>query len=204
MKEPNLPLRDRQKLETRRHIQNVAKSFIIVHGYENTTMRALAKAAGVGLGTISLHFKDKRSLLLASFHEEIGLVAMNAINSVPQEAPVREQLQHILTRIYGYYATNTGYLRAVVKEALFVRGEWGEIFEAQIAECIALVVGLLEQCKQRGEIKADVDCGKVTMVFWSLYINGLVDGFKQEPFNPDLQTAKVMPLCDIVLLGVTT
>lgn len=199
-----MSLRERQKRETRLHIQEVAKSFIAENGYEKTTIRALAKAAGVGVGTISLHFKDKKSLLLASFHQEIGEVAVTAIGTVPQGKPLREQLLHILNEVYRYYATNTQYLRAVVKEALFVSGEWGEIFDRQIQECIGLVVVLLEEAKKRGEVRSDFDSPAATMVFWSIYINGLIDGLKQDDFLPDVQTAKVMPLVDVVLAGATS
>ena len=198
MKKNDLSLRDRQKLATRRHIQDVAKALIAEKGYENTTMRALAKAAGVGVGTISLHFTDKKSLLLASFHEEIGEITLSTIASVDKELPIRDQLFHILSTIYKYYATNTKYLRKVVKEVLFVRGEWGEIFDAQIHDCIVLVAGLLELAKERGELKADTDCGAVTMILWSVYLNGIIDGFKQEEFEPEVQAKKVMGLLDVV------
>ncbi len=127
MQDSELTLREKQKLATRRHIQAVAKVLIADFGYEKATMRALAKEAGVGLGTISLHFKDKKSLLLASFHEEIGAVAERAIGSAPSKAPIREKLLHIVFEMYKYYATNTKYLRTVVKEVLFAVGEWGQI-----------------------------------------------------------------------------
>jgi len=198
----NLSLRDRQKLETRRQIQAAAKALIIELGYEKTTMRALAKAAGVGLGTISLHFKDKKSLLLASFYDEIGSVAQGALESVPRNEHVREQLLYILREVYGYYATHTGFLRTVVKEALFTRGEWRGDLDRQVDVYIRLMGELVEAGKERGEVKSDVNGEHVAAICWSLYLNGLIDGFNQDRFDPDAQVARVEPLWDIVLGGV--
>jgi AcrR family transcriptional regulator len=203
MKDTNeLSLRERQKSETRQQIQNAARELITKHGFEKTTMRALAKEAGVGLGTISLHFKDKKSLLLASFHEGIGCVMMDAIGSVPQDEHIREQLLYILQKIYAYYATQTRYLRVVVKEALFTRGAWREAFDQQLGEAIVLMGALIESAKERGEVKPDINSEQVASLCWSIYLNGLIDGFKQERFDPDAQVAKVAPLWDIVLSGV--
>jgi len=202
MKKDDLSLRDRQKLETRQQIQDAARALIAEHGFEKTTIRALAKAAGVGVGTISLHFKDKKSLLLASFHEDIGRVSMEAIKSVPRDEPIREQLLYILGKVYGYYATHTNFLRSVVKEALFTRGEWREAFDQQIEVAMSLMGQLVEAAKDRGEVKPDVNGVQVAAICWGIYLNGLIDGFKQDNFDPETQVAKVAPLWDIVLGGV--
>lgn len=197
-----MSLRDRKKLETRQQIQEAARALITEYGYEKTTMRALAKAAGVGLGTISLHFKDKKSLLLASFYDDIGQVLTEAIASVPFNVPVRDQLLYILRQVYGYYSKHTGYLRSVVKEALFTRGAWREAFDLQIQGGIVAVGDLIEAAKERGEVKPDVNGQQVAFIGWSLYINGLIDGLKQDNFDPDEQVAKVAPLLDVVFGGV--
>lgn len=203
-KTDTMSLRDRQKLETRQQIQEAARALITEYGYEKTTMRALAKAAGVGLGTISLHFKDKKSLLLASFHDDIGRVLAEAIASVPLDVSVRDQLLYIIRQVYGYYSNNTRYLRSVVKEALFTRGAWREAFDLQIQQGIMAVGELIEAAKVRGEVKPDANGQQVAFIGWSLYLNGLIDGFKQDDFDPDEQVAKVAPLLDVALSGVLT
>lgn len=194
--------RERQKEKTRQHIQAVARKLIAERGYEKTTMRLLAKEAGVGLGTIGLHFQDKRSLLLASFHDEIGGVVMEAIQSVPRQGPFRDQIKHILTHMYTYYAADTGYLRIMVKEALFARGEWGQIFEKQIAESTGVIAGMLGQAQDRSEIRPDVDCAQFSKVFWPLYLHGLTDGFKRDAFIAEDQVSMIMGICDAILDGI--
>lgn len=196
-----MSLREKQKLQTRKHILGVAKELIAEHGFEKTTMRMLSKAAGVGLGTISLHFKDKKTLLLASFHDEIGEVAEKALVTIPADGSVRDQILHSLSCMYGYYAENIKYTKAVVKEALFAEGEWGATFDAQIQEYMVFFSDNLERGKAQGKLCVSADTKGMAMVVWSIYIHGLVEGLKQPVFDPQVQLQAISPLIDALLHG---
>jgi len=74
-------------------------------GYEETTMRAIARRAGVGLGTITHHFPDKRSLLVAAFQEDLGAVIEERFASVPG-GELRGELLHLAEGLYGFYGSN--------------------------------------------------------------------------------------------------
>lgn len=195
-------LRERKKQETRAQIQRAARTLITECGYEKTTMRSLARAAGVGLGTISLHFKDKKSLLLSTFYEDIGEVTFSAIESVPQNDSLKEQLLSILRALYAYYGEHTIFLRSVVKEALFATGEWKERFDAQMIEVVRRVSALIDTHKETGAVDPTVLSQDVALVCWSIYLNGLVDGLNAEEFDAATQVAKVETLLDVVLNGV--
>ena len=49
---------------TRARLLDVALELFLVHGYEDTSVRALASAAGVTTGAFHGHFETKRSALL--------------------------------------------------------------------------------------------------------------------------------------------
>ncbi|BCS89008.1 TetR/AcrR family transcriptional regulator [Pseudodesulfovibrio sediminis] len=194
--------RDRQKQETRRQIQEAARSLITRCGYKKTTMRALAEEAGVGLGTIGLHFNDKKSLLFSTFYDEIGGVAIKALESVPENGNLRQQFLHLLRAIYSYYGEHTIFLRSVVKEALFAKGQWREKFGVQIEAMIGLVAALIEAAKERGEVRQDVNPYELGHVCWALYLNTLIGGLSSEEFDVEAMVAQVSPLLDVVLHGV--
>ena len=195
-------LQEQRKLETRQQIQKAARSLIIEYGFEKTTMRALAEKAGVGLGTIALHFTDKKSLLFSTFFEEIGEVLGRAIESIPFDAPLKGKFLHMLHCLYGYYGEQTLFLRSVVKEALFATGEWKDRFDAQFMEALGQIAALVENGKAKGEVKSEVSGTHVALVCWSLYLNGLIDGLNAEVFDAPKQVAQVEPLFDVVLSGV--
>ena len=195
-------LRERRKQETREQIQRAARALMVEAGYEKVTMRALAEAAGVGLGTIGLHFKDKKTLLLSAFHDEIGQESLRAIESMPPDGTFKEKLMAVVGELYAYYGRNALFLRPVVREALFATGEWKDRFDAQLQEMIGLIAGLVERHKALGEVRPEVSGRHVAMAGWSLYLSGLVDGLNSETFDVGAQLAKVEPLLDVVLAGM--
>jgi AcrR family transcriptional regulator len=195
-------LRERRKAETRQRIQEAARRLIAEHGFESTTMRGLAREAGVGVGTIALHFRDKTSLLFSSFFDDIGAISRRAIETAPADAPLREQFRHILRTMYGYYGEHTLFLRTVVKEALFATGEWQNRFDGLLAEALGSLSALVEARKATGEVRAEVSGPDVAMVCWSLYAGGLIDGLNRDRFDVEAQVDAVMARLDVVLVGV--
>jgi AcrR family transcriptional regulator len=195
-------LRDRRKAETRQRIQDAARRLIARDGFETTTMRSLAREAGVGVGTIALHFQDKISLLFSSFFDDIDEVSRRAVDGAPGDAPLREQFRHMLQTMYGYYGENTLFLRSVVKEALFATGEWKARFDGQLEEVVGKVVALIEARKGAGEVRPEVSGPDLAMVCWSLYAAGLIDGLNRDRFDVRGQVDAVMARLDVVLDGV--
>lgn len=195
-------LRERRKQETRERIRGAARRLMAEGGYEQVTMRALAEAAGVGLGTIALHFKDKKTLLLSTFHDEIAREFLQAFSSVPEGGTLKEKFMVLVDRLYGYYERHAIFLRPVCREALFATGEWRDRFDGQLAELLDLVAELLDRHKELGDVRPDVSSHHVAMVCWSIYMNVLVDGLNAETFDAAAQRAKVEPLLDVLLGGV--
>jgi AcrR family transcriptional regulator len=195
-------LRERRKQETREQIKQAARALMVEVGYDKVTMRALAAAAGVGLGTIGLHFKDKKTLLLSAFHDDIRQESLRAFEAMPQEGSLKEKVMSILNGLYTYYGKNALFLRPVVQEALFATGEWKERFDAQLGEMIHLIIGLVDRHKAQGEVRPEVSGHHVAMVGWSIYQNGLIDGLNSETFDVEAQLAKVEPLFDVLFNGV--
>lgn len=194
--------RDQQKQQTRALIKETARKLITECGYEKTTMRALAEAAGVGVGTIALHFQDKRTLLLSTFYDEIGAVSLEAVESVPADAPLKEQFLYILHGLYRYYAQHALFLRSVVKEALFATGEWRDKYAAQFEAVLVLVAALVDAAKERGEAMSDVDSRGLAHVCWCLHVDTLINGLTDDTFDPDAMVARLEPMMDVVLRGV--
>jgi hypothetical protein len=58
---PGEPRKRRKGEETRAQILETALQLFRERGYEETTMRAIAEAAGVSLGNAYYYFKSKRS-----------------------------------------------------------------------------------------------------------------------------------------------
>lgn len=67
------PKRERRDaIENRERLLEVAKALFAAQGIENTTMQAIAQAAGVGQGTLYRHFADKVALCQALIKEDLA------------------------------------------------------------------------------------------------------------------------------------
>lgn len=64
-----LNARERSRLETRRRLLETGTELFLERGVANTRASDVARAAGVAVGTLYLHFHDKRGLLRAILFE---------------------------------------------------------------------------------------------------------------------------------------
>jgi len=178
--------RQAQKEDTRKMILDSAYLLFAENGYEKTTMRALAKHAGIGLGTIFKHFPDKPSLLAAAFQDERNIIAKNPFRSLPQSG-LKNQLLHITHGLYSFYASNTNLSRTLIKEVLFLEGEHGRTLDTQLTAFLADIEDLFDKAIEKGELPADTNSKDGALAFWSFYFTILLKGLKQRSFDIDQQ-----------------
>ena len=67
-------LREQKKKATRAAIMEAAINLFGERGYESTSVSSLAKAAGIGKGTIYSYFASKNEILLAFCEEELTFI----------------------------------------------------------------------------------------------------------------------------------
>jgi len=194
------PLRQRQKEETRRVILDAAYVLFAEQGYERTTMRLLARRAGVGLGTIFKHFPDKPSLLAAAFLEDIGGVIGEGFATLPASG-LKAQLLHLTGKIYAFYGANPLFSRVLVKEALFLKGEHGDRLDQQLNDFLAAIAELFRRATAQGEFAVAIPPEQGALAYGSFYLSGLVLGLKQPQFDVEAQLALVGSLLDGLLLS---
>jgi len=190
-----LTRRQQQKEDTRRVILDAAYVLFGEKGYAKTTMRRLASRAGVGLGTIFKHFPDKPSLLVAAYQEDVGKRIVDAFRSLP-EAGIKEQLLHITKSIYGFYAADPSFSRNLIKEALFLKGEHGEILYNQLMAFLKEIAELLKKAVENGELPADKNPHEEALAFGAFYFAGLIMGLKQSTFDTQEQLQFVEAMID--------
>ena len=174
--------RQRQKEDTKDLILNAAYKLFAERGYADTTMRLLAKEAGVGLGTIFKHFPDKPSLLVEAYQGDLGTIIIEAFKTIP-DAGIKNQLLHITKQIYRYYANNPEFSRTLIKESLFLEGEYGKILDAQLKSFLESISELISAAVKRCELSQDTDVFESTQAYASLYFSLLVPALKKQKFD---------------------
>jgi AcrR family transcriptional regulator len=170
-------------------------------GFEETTLRAVAARAGVGLGTIFVHFPDKRALLTAALEEDVAAVLADAIGSLPAK-PFRQQLVHLAGALYRFYARRPGLARALVENMTFAEGPARDRMLTQVEAFLGYVEGLATAGMERGELRADLDPGDAALGFWADYFIGLVGGLQRPELGVEGQLELLERLVDLRLRGM--
>src|SRR5713226_3398704 len=91
---PSLARRERERAQTRRKILEAARRMFVQHGYEATTMRAIAAKIGYTPTAIYHHFRDKEALLTELSTQDFRALAQ-AFQQVGQVSDRVERLRRI-------------------------------------------------------------------------------------------------------------
>ena len=191
--------RTAQKEATRKTILRVAEKLFAEKGFNDTTTRDIAREANIAIGTVFLHFPDKPSLLAATLHEGIEEVLQNAYTTLPDDLLIKEKLSYLARALYAHNFQTPVLTTILLKETLFMEGEWGEVFQGQSMGFIAKVIELLTEAQKRGELKADANCPLIAMAFFSNYFMLLINALREKNPNTDTQVGLLSQLVYIIL-----
>jgi AcrR family transcriptional regulator len=131
-----------RKARTRAAVLASARARFVERGYEATTIRDVAEAAGVAVGTIHAHFPDKPALLLACFLDQIDEAVALGLDSLDRGAPLLDQLCHLGRVLYAAYARHPALSRQMFTASLFPEAEAAERAGAQVGAFLHEVMGL--------------------------------------------------------------
>ncbi|MBU47119.1 MAG: TetR family transcriptional regulator [Deltaproteobacteria bacterium] len=176
-------VREKQKQETRDALLEAARLLFEERGFRKTTVKQVAERAGVAVGTVFVHFPDKSSLLAASLHESIERVVEEAFDTLPQQGDVVESLLHFAECLYSWYRQDAELSKHLLKEGLFLGGEWGGRFRSLSEVFVMRLAGLIEEAKTQGELAPDLDSFMAALGFFSSYFTALL-GVVMEPETP--------------------
>jgi len=166
--------RERQKSETRAVILENAQSLFEVNGFDGTTIRMVAAAAGVGVGTIFSHFPDKKSLLSAVLIEDLDRANRKAWAAMPQAVSVREKMLHLAREVFLAWLQRPALSRTLIREMCFATSPARGDLQILDRRAVEQVAGLLEHAQRQGEIRSDVDPGLVARIAFSFYLTAVL------------------------------
>ena len=159
------PLRERKKRDTRRRILMAGLEAFTARGFEHCTIDEIARAAGVGKGTVYNYFRAKEDLVV-SFMVDVERQTQAKVAALAQR---RGSAASVLTRfIESQLALKAPHYRFV---RLFLAQLAGTathadtwVREASTALDPALVQ-LFEKLQQRGLVRTDVDIATLVGAF---------------------------------------
>jgi AcrR family transcriptional regulator len=122
----------------------------------DVTLDAIAKDAGVGIGTLYRHFPTRESLVEAAYRNELARLC-DAVTDLLQSMPPDEATRTWMDRFVDYMTTKRGMadaLRAVIASG-------GNPYAQSRDRLIAAITTLLHAGAAAGTVRSDVEPGDV-------------------------------------------
>lgn len=131
-------LREKKRRDTLQRIAETGLKLFVANGYEETTLDAIAEAAGISRRTIFYYFKSKEEILLAYQSGSIEIIRNAVLQESTDQAPL-DAVMNALLKLASHYKSDdlividrllrsTEQLRAS-KQAKYVQQEQA-VFEA--------------------------------------------------------------------------
>lgn len=162
-----LTLRQQQALERREQIVETALRLFAQQGFDGTSTKQIAQAAGIAEGLIFHYFPTKADLLTAVLETRHSFIGeLRTMLSRAPAQPVDEVLQTLAT---AWLATlrREREITLVLFSTAQINRKVGEALNTLIAEGITRLSTYLRLCMTRGELRADLPVESSAQIFFS-------------------------------------
>jgi len=161
-KTPELGLREQNKLQKRQRIQTAVRELFSKHGYDEATLRGIAKRAHVALGTLFNYAGDKRDLVFLIVNEELEEVTAKALRAAKPRRSLMDQLMAIFRCHYDYFAGNPVLSRILLRELVFYSsGKQAERFHEIRQRLMAAIERLVQEAQRARRIRCREDAALI-------------------------------------------
>jgi AcrR family transcriptional regulator len=118
LKSPNKPARATPKAgETRNRILSAALNLFRERGFDETSMREIAVAAGVAIGAAYYYFDSKEALVMA-FYQQANDAMQEPIEAVlARKTDLKSRLRAVIDVKFDYFRPNRRFLGALLRHA---------------------------------------------------------------------------------------
>lgn len=158
---------------TRRRIYDAALEMFREKGFEQTTMRDIARKAGVALGAAYYYFASKDAIVLAFYQEMQESGHQPTLDAVAQRHKLRDRIRVVLEKRFELLAPNLKFLGALFKHSPDVNDPLSP-FSEETRSIRDKAIELFRQAIEGSDIKVPADfISHLPRLLW-LYQLGLV------------------------------
>jgi AcrR family transcriptional regulator len=163
-------LRERNKLDKLRRIKDAATELFVQRGFDDTTTRAIALRAGVGLGTVFVYAPTKRDLLFLIINEDLQAVVNRAAGLVQPSRSMLDNLLRVFRAHYRYFGQRPALSRLALREMMFYdAGPEAKKFLATRERLLALIGDVVTLAIDQKAISPHEDSKLIAWVIFSIY-----------------------------------
>jgi AcrR family transcriptional regulator len=161
--------RERNKADKWDRILHAATKLFRERGFEGTTTVEIARAAGIGTGTLFLYAPTKAHLLVAVFREEVGRAWDDAFDGVDDERPLLDQLCQAFFAVIDYHERDPGLGRAFLRVVPTVSDDAREGVRDFMRNFLHRLDTFFETARQQGRLATDVSTSALAASVYALF-----------------------------------
>lgn len=165
-----MSVREAKKQRNKQAIVEAAISLFSAQGYENTSIEQIARAAGVGKGTVYSYFQTKKDIIKGFFEYELEKIHLELVKRSNQDASILEQMLTIYMTEFYHVTQNREFGRLYMRESIFPKESDVQDNLETDDKYFQILFPILQKGQERGELRKDVDLLYMTAHFYSLYI----------------------------------
>ncbi|WP_017314962.1 TetR/AcrR family transcriptional regulator [Mastigocladopsis repens] len=188
--------------QTRIRILDAAQRLFASQGFDGTTTRDLAQAAGVAEGTLFRHFPNKKAILIEVATQGWVEILTDLLTELSEMGSYKAVAQVMRRRMWNFHK-NADLMRVCFMEAQFHPDLRDRIQSEVIAKMTDVAEAFFQTAMDKG-IYRQIDAKLVAKVFLGMFaIAGFSNNTLMEPdASPQQMQAMAEGLADIFLNGV--
>lgn len=169
------------KLRTRKTVLDAAKRLFTERGYQEATVRDIARAAGMSTGAVFANFTDKADLFNEVVIADYAVLAAHMRQAAAAEEGVEAALLAALTVGYDFHLEQLPLLQAGVSVS-WSHGRNEEMRHREgLRDVLAIAEEVLQRAVNRCEVARNMDTTLVADMVWQAYLSNyrlaLFDGW---------------------------
>lgn len=183
---------------TRQEILHAALKLFQKRGFENTTMRDIAKEADLALGAAYYYFKSKEELVLAFYYETLTSHDEACREVLPQTKDFEKRMKALMTRRFEQLAPSRHFLGVLARTAVDPSSPISP-FSTQTREIRERAIRLFEQVLEGTQVKTPPALkGRLPALVW-VYHLGLLFYWVHDRSPDQVNTQRLMDKSLVVL-----
>jgi AcrR family transcriptional regulator len=196
-------LRERNKADKLQRIRAAARALFTEKGYDETTVREIARAADVGLGTLFAYAANKRDLLFLIFNDELDAVTRAMFHDPPDHMSFLDQLVAGFRENYVFFGRQPALSRFMLRElAYFGTGPATRQFDALRRRCQDDIEQLVIRAKARGRLRTQALPQQIGRLVFSLYAIELRRWLREDEPNVVVGIRALRQLLGLLIQGL--
>ena len=148
-----IPLTEEQQQRRRKEIFDASVHLFLENGFNETSMREIAKAAGMGKSTLYDYFKSKDEILISYFEDEIQKITENARKIIQEDLTVTVKLKKIMEMHLKYLVDKKLFYLKLTVEAQRLALESQQQIQTARHAYQDMLRALIEEGIQTGEFR---------------------------------------------------